>query len=101
VRENLRRVRESVDKLLNQCGQKLETILILDPDKALSVDDTGSLFWGIFREKLDTKIRPVGCPLIELFRNKMGYSHIAFRQAVMIYEEMDVDGAFFQVCLEV
>jgi hypothetical protein len=44
VRDNLRQVRESVDKLLNQCGQKLETILILDTDKTLSVDDTGSLF---------------------------------------------------------
>jgi hypothetical protein len=44
VRENLRRVRESVDKLLNQCKQNLETMLILDADKTLSVDDTGSLF---------------------------------------------------------
>jgi hypothetical protein len=101
VRENLRRVRERVDKLLNQCGQMLETMLILDADKTLSVDDTGSLFWEIFREKLDAKIRPAGCPLIELFRSKMGYSYIAFRQAVLMYEQMDVDGAFFQVCLEV
>jgi hypothetical protein len=31
----------------------------------------------------------------------MGCSYIAFRQAVLIYEQIDVDRAFFQVCLEV
>jgi hypothetical protein len=61
-------------------------MLILDTNKTLSVNDTGSLFWERFREKLDTKIRPTGCPLIELFRSKTGYSYIAFRQAVLIYE---------------
>jgi uracil phosphoribosyltransferase/phosphoserine phosphatase/adenylylsulfate kinase-like enzyme len=97
---NSRRVKERVLEIRQGDGNEVETILILDGDKTLVREDTGEMFWEKFNAKLEDNDLTLTCPLTELF-SEMGYSYTAFRQAVLMYEEMDLDGAFDQICADV
>ena len=82
--------------LLLDCPHPLETVLVLDADKTLAVEDTGSLFWKNIPRPRDEE-----CPLKTLFSGPLGYSYTAFRQATLLYEEVVGDQQFNNLCLNV
>lgn len=95
---NLSRAVNMLDKalLLDRLHHPLETVLVLDADKTLAAEDTGSLFWkNIPRSKNEE------CPLKTLFSGSLGYSYTAFRQATLLYEEVADDERFDSLCLDV
>lgn len=73
----------------------LETVLVLDADKTLAGEDSGSLFWqqvgwySTEHEDID--------PFRVLFSSPLQYSYTAFRQATLLYEEA-VDIEDFDHC---
>ncbi|KAK5660036.1 hypothetical protein OQA88_13504 [Cercophora sp. LCS_1] len=73
--------------------KKLDTILVFDADKTLSVEDTGAVFWALASpdEQPDT--------LKQLFSGPMGYSDAAFRQAALLYSE--IPEGFDHLCSQV
>jgi len=81
--------------LLNR-PHPLETVLVLDADKTLAAEDTGSLFWKNIPRSRDEE-----CPLKTLFSGPLGYSYTAFRQATLLYEEAVDDQQFDSLCLDV
>jgi len=71
----------------------LESMLVIDGDKTLAAVDTGKLFWMMFPNT------GVLCtdkdPLKTLFAGPLGYSYTAFRQAMLLHEEMVIDDKEF------
>lgn len=98
VEYNLSRAASTLDEalLLNRSHRPLETVLMLDGDRTLAAEDTGSLFWKNIPRPKDE-----GCPLKTLFSGPLGYSYTAFRQATLLYEEAVDDEQFDGLCLEV
>ncbi|CAM1502318.1 Fc.00g043020.m01.CDS01 [Cosmosporella sp. VM-42] len=83
---NFSRARGRMDKLITP--GKVKTVIFLDGDKALCQEDTSILFWhtaikmGLY-ESGDGKY-----PLRTIFDGPLGYSHAAFCQVAMLYEEV-------------
>ncbi|KAI5922583.1 hypothetical protein F4810DRAFT_257613 [Camillea tinctor] len=95
---NINLAKEKLDSLLPSASSSLETILIMDGDKTLSAEDTGSMFWSMCRKSGATE----ECPLKRLFSSPMEYSHTAFRQASLLYEDRNSgEGDYEDVCEEV
>ena len=94
---NLFRASNMLDEalLLNR-PHLLETVLVLDADRTLTAEDTGSLFWKNIPRSKDEE-----CPLKTLFSGPLGYSYTAFRQATLLYEDAMGDEQFDGVCLDV
>ncbi|KAF2683119.1 hypothetical protein K458DRAFT_390388 [Lentithecium fluviatile CBS 122367] len=63
--------------------QNMETFLLLDADRTLAPQDTGTLFWNAVYE---TESDANDNPLKTLFKHN-GYSYFSFRQATLLYEE--------------
>ncbi|KAL1792619.1 hypothetical protein ACET3X_009126 [Alternaria dauci] len=78
---NTTAVLDAVDAAIPH-AENLETVLLLDADKTLGPFDTGLMFW----EETDLPGGTTECPLTQIFK-KQGYSHAAFRQATLLYEE--------------
>lgn len=72
---------------------KVKTMLLIDGDKTLAPEDTGELFWKSF-SGMEPSLR-------EVFGSSMGYSHTAFRQAMLLYEEAVNEEDFDKVCDEI
>ena len=90
---NVKAAQETLDQIVKTEQHKPETMLVFDGDKTLAAEDTGAMFWSRIsgREKdLDT-----------LFSSNLGYSHGAFRQAMLMYEEVADDAAFDSHCAAV
>lgn len=98
VEYNLSRAASMLDEALslNHPHHPLETVLMLDGDRTLAAEDTGSLFWKNIPRPKDE-----GCPLKTLFSSPLGYSYTAFRQATLLYEETLDDEQFDGLCLKV
>jgi hypothetical protein len=63
--------------------------------------DTGQLFWNMVKATQHVQLRPpLDDPLHSLFRSKLQYSDNAFRQATIIYEEIN-EANFRATCGEV
>ncbi|RAK78972.1 uncharacterized protein BO72DRAFT_506703 [Aspergillus fijiensis CBS 313.89] len=97
-----------------------KTVLMLDADKTLCSQNTGELWWRMYRQhypsdesdesnesddsdKSDVSDESDGsdgreCPLRRLFNGPLGYSYAAFRQAVFLYEEAADDQKFDEIC---
>lgn len=71
-------------------GPKLETMFVFDADRTLAASDTGEMYWGA------TEI--YGNPVRDIFAGPMGYSHNAFRQAALLYEQVHDDDQFTKNC---
>jgi uracil phosphoribosyltransferase/phosphoserine phosphatase/adenylate kinase len=95
--ENIAIVRARIDQVLAlPISEDLETVLVLDGDKTLAAEDTGTLFW----QEL-ARTRPAAsseCPLKDLFSGPMGYSDAAFRQVTLLYEEATDATDFDVIC---
>ncbi|KAK1772026.1 uracil phosphoribosyltransferase-domain-containing protein [Phialemonium atrogriseum] len=82
---NLARAEGRLDEILAAWGgrDRVETVLVLDADRTLVAEDTGTLFW----QNLAGGEPSSGgaCPLKELFGSPLGYSYAAFQQAALLY----------------
>ncbi|KAI1498708.1 uracil phosphoribosyltransferase-domain-containing protein [Biscogniauxia marginata] len=82
---NLSLAKIKLDDLLLDSNGHLQTVLVMDGDRTLSVEDTGSMFWSFHRAPGAT----TECPLKTLFSSAMAYTHAAFCQASLLYGELD------------
>ncbi|WEW55965.1 hypothetical protein PRK78_001400 [Emydomyces testavorans] len=93
---NLSRAESRLDEIFATGHNMPETVLVMDADRTLAAEDTGSLFWkGAFGFQ-----QPKGeiCPLKDIFSGPLGYSYTAFRQATLLYEETADDQEFDTLC---
>lgn len=82
-----------LDEIVQSRQDKLETMLVLDADKTLAAQDTGLMFYDEFEQ--------VNFPLQALFSGPLRYTHNAFRQAMLLYEENANDQEFESLCRSV
>ena len=96
---NLSQAKGSLDQALLKTDKLVETMLVLDGDNTLAPQDTGTLFWEKasqsrpFQDGKDT--------LTMLFSGPLAYSYTAFRQALLLYEEIADDQEFDTLCQDV
>lgn len=95
---NLSRAYNEVDKLVVEKAH-LRTVLVFDADKTLAAEDTGKLFWN--KMSGSPAAQNEDSPLSVLFDSQLQYSHTAFRQATLLYEEAADDQKFNALCEEV
>ncbi|KAI1652833.1 uracil phosphoribosyltransferase-domain-containing protein [Daldinia decipiens] len=93
---NLARATDKLDDILAKDAHQLHTMLVLDADKTLVAEDTGTLFWEIASRRHPELANDVA--LKTIFSSKLGYSYSAFRQAALLYEESFRDDAFDLLC---
>ncbi|KAE9969111.1 hypothetical protein EG328_000184 [Venturia inaequalis] len=113
-RANWETVEAVLKKWLQSTPCRLETVMVLDGDKTLAPHDTGSMFWQVaktmeadlaegndFRSLLLEDVGQGKCPLKTLFSGPLRYSELAFRQAVLMYEEIADTAQFDAICEQV
>ncbi|KAK3373065.1 uracil phosphoribosyltransferase-domain-containing protein [Lasiosphaeria ovina] len=74
------------------------TAVVLDADKTLAAEDAGEVFWDMMATRRSLQQTEDKSPLKTLFSGPQGYSYMAFRQAMLLYEEAADDGEFDAVC---
>ncbi len=96
---NLSPAQEELRKSLkaNEEGQGI--VLAMDADRTLAAEDTGSLFWKLASSKWPSAAAKD--TLKKLFSGPLGYSHTAFRQATLLYEDIANDLEFDELCRDV
>ncbi|KAL1606515.1 hypothetical protein SLS60_003920 [Paraconiothyrium brasiliense] len=75
-----------------------DTFLVLDGDRTLAAQDTGSLFW---KELFSLRQETSRDPLKSLFSGPLGYSYGAFRQAMLLYEDAVDEENYDTICQRV
>ncbi|KAI2637444.1 uracil phosphoribosyltransferase-domain-containing protein [Xylaria nigripes] len=78
-------------------GTKPNTMLVFDGDRTLAAEDTGELFW--IHASMPRPERRKS-PLKDVF-SMLGYTHTAFRQAALLYEEVGAELNFDNLCTAV
>ncbi|KAF2801280.1 uracil phosphoribosyltransferase [Mytilinidion resinicola] len=80
-------------------GGTPRSVLVIDGDRTLAPQDTGSLFYEkLFQMRRESATQ---CPLRTLFSSSMGYSYTAFRQATLLYQEAVDEHLFDVICRDV
>ncbi|TVY81691.1 Uracil phosphoribosyltransferase [Lachnellula suecica] len=79
---------------------KVETVLVFDADKTLTQEDTGKSFWD---EAVDRSqgSKSDDRSVEKMFGGPLEYSYTAFRQAVLLYEEIANDAEYELICEKV
>ena len=77
----------------------LKTCLALDGDGTLTAVDTGHRFWA--KASKTRAVADGSNTLTNLFRGPLKHSYIAFRQAMLLYEESFSDTEFENLCQQV
>ncbi|KAF2137765.1 uncharacterized protein K452DRAFT_291344 [Aplosporella prunicola CBS 121167] len=95
-KHNLSRAERKLDEAIPPGKTQLETVLVLDADRTLAAEDTGTLFWRKISNNQDQEF-----PLKALFSSPLEYSYNAFRQATLLYEETLDDQEFEDICQKV
>jgi len=95
---NVAQTKRELDKALTSRQSRLQTVLIIDADKTLAAEDTGAMFWKTVSESGQLRDSALEYALKTLFDSPLGYSYNAFRQAVLLYEEVADDKAFDSFC---
>lgn len=95
---NLWQAVNRLDDIVSPQNQ-LETVLVMDADRTLAAEDAGTLFWE--RSFNAMAMEDEASPLHALFNGPLGYSYTAFRQAMLMYEEVSDDAQFDCLCAEV
>ncbi|KAI9780695.1 MAG: hypothetical protein M1816_002773 [Peltula sp. TS41687] len=96
---NLSHAESRLEEVLAARQGQLEVVLVIDADRTLAAEDTGTLFWkrvSNSRQSMDEE-----CPLKTLFSSPLGYSYTAFRQAALLYEEAANDQEYDALCQDV
>lgn len=88
-----------LDSVLDTGHTPLKTMLAVDADRTLAAEDTGVLFWG--RISNSQGLSGPESPLKTLFSSHLRYSYTAFRQAVLLYEEVANGQEFEALCQDV
>ncbi|KAF9050827.1 hypothetical protein BDZ89DRAFT_1032876 [Hymenopellis radicata] len=92
---NRSRAQDRLDEILRDvAGEKSETMVVLDGDRTMIPEDTGTLFWALPAMSSDDTERS----LKAVFSTPSGYSYHAFRQASLLYEEIPDEE--FDTCCE-
>ena len=89
---NIDRAKRSLDDAIASGEGQWTKVFALDADKTLATEDTGILFWQ--KAQKDN-------PLDQVFSSLMGYSYSAFRQAMLLYEEIATEKKFNEICTSV
>lgn len=97
---NLACAETKLDETLVAGQGQLRTVLVLDADKTLAAEDTGTLFWKKVHN-LQQSTADDDWVLKALFSSPLQYSYTAFRQATLLYEEAADDENFERLCDDV
>ncbi|KAI9824659.1 MAG: hypothetical protein M1826_007298 [Phylliscum demangeonii] len=95
-KHNLSHAETTLDKVIVAGQGQLKTVLVMDADRTLAAEDTGTLFWKMCSSS--RRPRDEDCPLKTLFSSPLGYSYAAFRQAALLYEETADNEEFDVLC---
>ena len=95
-RHNFSLAKEELEKGLKDEGC---VVLAMDADRTLAAEDTGTLFWTAASKKWPSVAAED--TLKKLFSGPLGYSHTAFGQAALLYEEIASDEDFEEICRDV
>ena len=95
---NLWQATKKLDDIISPQSQ-LDTVLVMDADRTLAAEDAGTLFWE--RSSNAMAMEDEASPLRALFSGPLGYSYTAFRQAMLMYEEVSDDAQFDCLCADV
>jgi uracil phosphoribosyltransferase/phosphoserine phosphatase/adenylate kinase len=90
---NLAEVDIALDNVVAQHADDIDTMLVLDADKTLAAQDTGSLFWMFMNKRKGVPTDALHMIL------KRGYSYESFFQVALLYEEVAED--FDYMCNQV
>ena len=96
--KNLARAEERLDEVIVQMrrdagdGLKLQRMLVIDGDRTLTAQDTGSQLWSLISSSNNNPSPFSDDPLTAIFSSPLGYSYAAFRQAMLVYEELSATG---------
>lgn len=96
---NQSRADSRLDEILRTCSEKVDTVLVLDADRTLAPTDTGKLLWRLVADTYSSDYKEF--TLKDLFSGPSGYSYTAFRQAMLLYEEIADDQKFDYLCAKV
>ncbi|KAI1430537.1 uracil phosphoribosyltransferase-domain-containing protein [Xylaria sp. CBS 124048] len=91
---NLKCAEAQLDKLIR--AQPGGSMLVFDGDRTLAEEDTGEMFWSTSSQGEIGARR-----LRSLFSSPMGYTYRAFRQAMLMYEEVASEEDFDSICTAV
>lgn len=84
-KHNLNQAESRLDQAVAASQGQLKTVLVMDADKTLAAEDTGALFWKKVSDWKPSEYE--ASTLKTLFSGPLQYTHTAFRQAVLLYEE--------------
>lgn len=98
-KHNLNQAMSRLDRVVAAGEGQLNTMLVMDADKTLATEDTGAIFW---KKVSDWKPFEYEISTLKtLFAGPLQYTHTAFRQAVLLYEEATNDQEFEDLCEDV
>ena len=97
--DNLSQAKSKLDQIVAAGPSLPKTMLVMDADRTLAPEDTGLLFWEKVSKLLPEKYD--ASTLKTLFSGPLKYTYTAFRQAVLLYEEVVDRSKFDDLCKEV
>ncbi|KAI7194713.1 hypothetical protein KC363_g1941 [Hortaea werneckii] len=83
AKRNMRSVLQEIDQIMSSHEIQPQTVLLFDADKTLGVEDASYHFWMAAKKSGDSG------GLNEIFNSALGYSYLAFQQAMLLYEELN------------
>ncbi|KAI6885563.1 hypothetical protein KC360_g2753 [Hortaea werneckii] len=83
AKRNMRSVLQEIDQIMSSQEIQPQTVLLFDADKTLGVEDASYHFWMAAKKSGDSG------GLNEIFNSALGYSYLAFQQAMLLYEELN------------
>lgn len=95
---NLSRAADIVDDIMCATWDYPRKILVIDADRTLSAADTGDLFWKHFRSLPTSSEIPTSPKAVF---SALGYTHTAFRQVSLLYDEVSTSHDFHKICFGV
>ncbi|KAF2847213.1 hypothetical protein T440DRAFT_501354 [Plenodomus tracheiphilus IPT5] len=91
--------KEKLDQAVSSHLSQAKTVMVIDGDRTLTSQDTGTMFWK--NAPTHRHCKKGGGPLKTLFGGPLGYSYAAFRQATLLHEEVTSDEMYEEVCQQV
>ena len=91
AKRNTHSVLREVDQIIAKHEVKPHTVLLFDADKTLGIEDASHHFW------IAAKEAEYNNPLNLVFSSPLGYSYLAFQQAMLLYEESNEE-KFLEHC---
>ena len=95
---NLSRAERRLDDIVASSQEHITTMVVLDADRTLTPEDTGSLYW-----KIISKARTLdeGEKTLKVMFETLGHTYTGFFQAMLLYEATANEEEFDAFCQEV